>query len=564
MSSDLATGAIFAGWYRVERRIASGGMGAVYEVVHQETNRRRALKVMHANFVQSDDLRGRFRQEARVAAEIESEYIVDVFDAGIDDATGMPFLVMELLRGEDLGKRLSQTGPLSPAEALTYLHQTSLALDKTHRAHIVHRDLKPDNLFLCEREDAPPRIKVLDFGIAKIVAAGSTAAGATQSLGTPLYMAPEQFLMESSVTPATDIFALGMITFTLLVGKPYWDEESRGGANVFAFATRAALGPREPATARAARLGTTLPPAFDAWFACATAKGPAERFPSATSAVKALAEALVLPQPGLAGPGIAPPVSHPRPRSPSLPSEVPIAPMPTHGTTVPMAPLRAPAPSGVALEAATSMGPPVTPMGQVATPMGPVATPIGSGVTAAPATRRPRPTGLIAAGVGLACLLVALFLFVAVLPAGHVEAPAPAAPATELAEPVAAGAPDVAASADPPGQVAPEIHDEPAVLASATPPPQEEAADTNAAPAPSSGPGNGDPSVKAAQPVATPNSRMFTNYDESAMRRQLEPKVWSGRATEREIKLLIAICRHQRDQGCRTRATAALKQQQSK
>ncbi|TKC95251.1 serine/threonine protein kinase [Polyangium fumosum] len=558
MSSDLATGAIFAGRYRVERRIASGGMGAVYEVVHQETNRRRALKVMHANFVQSADLRGRFRQEARVAAEIESEYIVDVFDAGIDEATGMPFLVMELLRGEDLGKRLSQTGPLSPAEALTYLHQTSLALDKTHRAHIVHRDLKPDNLFLCEREDGTPRIKVLDFGIAKIVAAGSTAAGATQSLGTPLYMAPEQFLMESSVTPATDIFALGMISFTLLVGKPYWYEESRGGANVFAFATRAALGPREPATARAARLGTTLPPAFDAWFACATAKAPAERFPSATSAVKALAEALVLPQPGPAGPPLVPPVSPPRPTSPSLPSEAALAPMPAHGTTVPLAPLRAPAPSGVALEAATSMGPP-------ATPMGPVATPIGSGVTAAPATRRPRPTGLIAAGVGLACLLVAIFLFLAVYPAGHLEAPAPAASATEPTEPVAARAPDVAASADPPAEVAPVMSQEPpAGVASAAPPPQEEAARAKAPPVSTSGPASGDPSVKATQPAATSNSRVFTNQDETTLRQQLEPKVGSGRATEQEIRLLLAICRHQRDQGCRTRATAALKQLQAK
>jgi len=554
VSSDLATGAMFAGRYRVERRIASGGMGAVYEVVHQETNRRRALKVMHANFVQSADLRGRFRQEARVAAEIESEYIVDVFDAGIDDATGMPFLVMELLRGEDLGKRLSHTGPLSPTEALTYLHQTSLALDKTHRAHIVHRDLKPDNLFLCEREDAPPRIKVLDFGIAKIVAAGSTAAGATQSLGTPLYMAPEQFLMESSVSPGTDIYALGMISFTLLVGKPYWYEESRGGANVFAFAAHAALGPQEPATARATRLGAALPPAFDAWFARATAKRPSERFPSATSAVRELADALGLPPPGLTGLGLARPVSPSRPPSPSQPSEVALAPLLTQGT-VPMAPLHASVRSSMAFGAATSMGPPVT-------SMGPVATPIGSGVTAAPVTRRSRPTGLIAAGVGLACLLVAIFLFVAVAPTGHVEAPAPAA---EPAEPVADRAPPaVAASAEPPGEVAERGQEPPADDAPATPPAPEEAASAKVPPEPTSGPGSGEPSVKATQPATPSSSRVFTNENEAAMRKQLEPKVWSGRATEQEMKLLLAICRHQRDQGCKDRAAAALKQRQGK
>ncbi|UQA57129.1 serine/threonine protein kinase [Polyangium aurulentum] len=552
MSSDLAAGAIFAGRYRIERRIAAGGMGAVYEVVHLETNRRRALKVMHPNFVQRDDLRGRFRQEARVAAEIESEYIVDVFDAGIDEATRMPFLVMELLRGEELGKRLSRMGPLPPAEAFSYLHQTSLALDKTHRAHIVHRDLKPDNLFLCEREDGTPRIKVLDFGIAKIVAASSTAAGATQSLGTPLYMAPEQFLMESSVSPATDIFALGMIAFTLLVGKPYWYEESRGGANVFAFAAHAALGPREAATARAARLGAMLPPSFDAWFARATAKLPSERFPSATSAVKALAEALGLPPPAHVGPGIVPPASQARPTIPSQPSEAVLAPVATQ-VTVPIAPLRAPLPSSADLGAGTSVQ-------QPGAPMGPSPTPLGSGMTAAPATRRSLPTGLIAAGAGLVCLLVAVVLFVA-SGTENAEAPASAATATPT-EPVAtSAAPEAPATVAGRDQLAAaDLRQEPAGVDSAAPSPQL-VASADVTPELNRGPVNGEPSVKAAQPTATPSSKVFTNQDEAAMRRQLEPKVWSGRATEQEIKLLVAICRHQRDLPCRDRAIAILRQQ---
>ncbi|MDI3290376.1 serine/threonine-protein kinase [Polyangium sp. 15x6] len=493
MSSDLAAGAIFAGRYRVERRIAAGGMGAVYEVVHLETNRRRALKVMHPNFVQSDDLRGRFRQEARVAAEIESEYIVDVFDAGIDDATGMPFLVMELLRGEELGKRIRHTGPLPPAEVVAYLHQTSLALDKTHRAHIVHRDLKPDNLFLCEREDGPPRIKVLDFGIAKIVAAGSTAAGATQSLGTPLYMAPEQFLMESSVSPATDIFALGMIAFTLLVGKAYWFEESRGGANVFAFAAQAALGPREPATARAARLGARLPPAFDTWFARATAKTPSERFPSATSAVKALAEVLGLAQSGLASAGMLPPGAISRPSFASQPSEVPITTLDTQVTT-PMAPRRAPLPSGVELGV-------MTPPGQVGTPVGPVLTPLGSGMTAVPTGRRSAPTGLIAAGVGLACLLVAVVAVFALSSREEGKTPEPAAAVPPSAQtPVATAAPEVV-----PVEAVKTAEAAPIASASAAP------AVSAAAAAPTSKPATatqtsktgGAPAVKAAKPATT-------------------------------------------------------------
>nr|WP_240807637.1 serine/threonine-protein kinase [Polyangium spumosum] len=490
----MAVGAIFAGRYRVERRIASGGMGAVYEVVHLETNRRRALKVMHANFVQSDDLRGRFRQEARVAAEIESEYIVDVFDAGIDDTSGMPFLVMELLRGEELGKRLRRVGPLPPEEVLSHLHQTSLALDKTHRAQIVHRDLKPDNLFLCEREDGPPRVKVLDFGIAKIVAAGATGAGATQSLGTPLYMAPEQFLMDSSVSPATDIFALGMITFTLLVGKPYWFEESRGGPNVFAFAAHAALGPREPATARAARLGATLPPTFDGWFARATAKAPGERFPSASSAVKALAEALGLPQPGMLGSGILPPGSIPRPTFASQPAEVVIGTLDTQAT-VPMAPRRAPMGSGAEFGMQT-------PVGQAGTPMGPVLTPLGSGMTAVPAGRK-SPVGLIAAGAGLACLLVAVVLFVVLSGGEEAAAPAAAVTAAPTEEPVASAAPVVEPEATVEAAAAAVVEAAPTASASAAPVVSATATATAAAVKEAPKSTSVKPTVKAPRPKTT-------------------------------------------------------------
>ena len=109
-------------------------MGTVYEVLHVETERRRALKVMLPHLVSSDELRQRFRQEARVAAKVESAYIVDVFDAGIDENTKMPFLVMELLRGEELGKRLARVKRFSYAETVKYLGQAALALDKTHRA----------------------------------------------------------------------------------------------------------------------------------------------------------------------------------------------------------------------------------------------------------------------------------------------------------------------------------------------------------------------------------------------------------------------------------------------
>jgi len=287
----LAEGSVFAGRYRVVRSIAQGGMGAVYEVEHIETERRRALKVMLPHLVSSDELRQRFRQEARVAAKVESAYIVDVFDAGIDDTTTMPFLVMELLRGEEIGKRLKRLGRLPIDEAVSYLWQTALALDKTHRANIVHRDLKPENLFLAEQDDGPPRIKVLDFGVAKFVAEQGTEANATRSLGTPLYMAPEQFRSGGKISPATDLFALGMMAFTLFVGGSYWQEEKKAHGNVYSFVAVLMFGPTESGLARAARRGVSLPPAFDAWFARATASAPQERFGSATEMIRALASA---------------------------------------------------------------------------------------------------------------------------------------------------------------------------------------------------------------------------------------------------------------------------------
>ena len=131
---DLQPGYDFGGRYRIVRRIAAGGMGAVYEVVHLETERRRALKVMLPEALANVEMRERFKREARITATIDSEYIVEVFDAGVDAATQMPFLVMELLRGEELGHLLARQGALPLAQVVTYLSQIALALDKTHAA----------------------------------------------------------------------------------------------------------------------------------------------------------------------------------------------------------------------------------------------------------------------------------------------------------------------------------------------------------------------------------------------------------------------------------------------
>ncbi|MGK3982376.1 protein kinase [Sorangium sp. So ce136] len=290
MSLNVHERMLFAGRYRVVRGIATGAMGAVYEVIHVETERRRALKVMHPHLAESPEFHARFKLEARIAARVATEHIVEVFDAGIDRKTGMPFLVMELLRGEDLSKRLRGSGRLPPEEVVACLRQTALALDKTHAAGIVHRDLKPANLFLAESDDdEEPRIKVLDFGIAKLVAETAVDSATTAGVGTPLYMAPEQF-DGGSISGAVDIFALGMLAYTLLVGTAYWSSEMRELGSTFEFAAIAGYGPQEPACARAAAEGVSLPPAFDAWFAKATARAPEARFATASAAVEALAE----------------------------------------------------------------------------------------------------------------------------------------------------------------------------------------------------------------------------------------------------------------------------------
>jgi serine/threonine-protein kinase len=308
MNVTLVEGTIFAGRYRVGRRLAMGAMGAVYEAVHLDTDRRRALKVMHAHLFESDEMRERFQREARIAANVDSEFIVDVSDAGVDEATRIPFLVMELLRGEELGVRLKRLGRLPPDEVLTYMQQAAVALDRTHAQSIIHRDLKPANLFLTYRDDGTPRIKILDFGVAKVVAEGAKSAGTTQILGTPLYMAPEQFQAETRLTPAVDIHALGMMTYTLLVGEAYWTPEARRPGGAIVLALTILRGAQEPATWRAAACGVTLSPGFDAWFAKITAVNPADRFARATEAVRALGEALRVTTGTLTPVQLAPPI----------------------------------------------------------------------------------------------------------------------------------------------------------------------------------------------------------------------------------------------------------------
>ena len=288
----LSTGQVFHGRYEIVRCLRAGGMGAVYECIHLKTRKHRALKVMLPQVLADITMRDRFELEARVTADIESEHIVETFDAGVDEATGAPFLVMELLRGEDLRSIVKRRGALPASEVVLLLSQAALALDKTHAAGVVHRDLKPDNLFVTTRDDGSPRLKVLDFGIAKVVADAGHTVQQTAMIGTPLYMSPEQILGEGTIGPGADIYAMGHIALTLLTGAPYWSDEQKASPALYVFLGMVMGGALEPATVRAARRGVALPAAFDAWFARATARAAKDRFEGASALVQALAGVL--------------------------------------------------------------------------------------------------------------------------------------------------------------------------------------------------------------------------------------------------------------------------------
>ncbi|HEY4157499.1 MAG TPA: serine/threonine-protein kinase [Polyangiaceae bacterium] len=290
-SIELLAGSTFHEHYQVVRCLRAGGMGAVYEVLHGPTQRRRALKTVLPEWVTDPEMRARFHLEATVTADVESEHIVQVLDAGVDEPTGLPFLVMELLKGESLAELVARRGALPAREVVGLLRQASRGLERAHAAGIVHRDLKPENLFVTPRDDGSERLVLLDFGIAKLVAQGSQAA-TTRSLGTPLYMSPEHVRGDGDIGPAADVYSLGQLAFTLLAGEAYYQAESRDQSSVYGLLLKIMAGPAEPASERAKRLGAPLPPAFDAWFRQATALEAWQRFPGCSELVAALAQTL--------------------------------------------------------------------------------------------------------------------------------------------------------------------------------------------------------------------------------------------------------------------------------
>lgn len=293
-SSRLEIGRVFAGDFRVKGLIAEGGMGTVYEVEQLSTHKRRALKLLRAPLSSPDKAAQRFEREATVGASIESEHAVQVIAAGVEGGV-QPWLAMELLVGGDLGAVVQHQGRLTPAQLLELFRQLCHGLGAAHRAGIVHRDLKPANIFVArpQRAGMPFMVKILDFGIAKIVEGSRSGATQTETVGSPMWMAPEQ-LDARRPSPRTDVWALGLIAFWALTGKYYWHAAHKTEANVQAMFVEQLFKPIEPASARAEAYGVggALPPGFDAWFARCTVREEASRFADADEAFAALVQAL--------------------------------------------------------------------------------------------------------------------------------------------------------------------------------------------------------------------------------------------------------------------------------
>ena len=228
-------GTVIAGKYQLVRLLGQGGMGAVYEGRNNATFKRCAVKLLLSPELGGNtELIKRFFREARASSVVESDHIVTVYDSGYDTELGWPYMVMEMLQGEDLEGLLKRVGVLQPIAAAKLVLQAAMGLAKAHEAGIVHRDIKPANLFLTGRETGELIVKLLDFGIAKVKMENlqETSNGLTRTgsmLGTPLYMSPEQVKGASGIDAGSDVWSLGIVLFELLSGQLPWTNKASLG-----------------------------------------------------------------------------------------------------------------------------------------------------------------------------------------------------------------------------------------------------------------------------------------------------------------------------------------------
>jgi eukaryotic-like serine/threonine-protein kinase len=227
-NAEFAPGSVLVGRYRIEKMLGRGGMGVVLAARHLELDQPVAVKALLPDVLGQSDAVERFLREARAAVQLRGEHVARVLDVG-RLSSGVPYMVMEYLDGVDLSELIRQRGALTATEAVEYVLQALESIAEAHQIGIVHRDLKPANLFLTERPGGAPLVKVIDFGISKIVTRDKAVKSLTSTsavFGSPYYMSPEQLQSSKTVDCRSDIWALGVVLHELCAGTPPFDAES--------------------------------------------------------------------------------------------------------------------------------------------------------------------------------------------------------------------------------------------------------------------------------------------------------------------------------------------------
>jgi eukaryotic-like serine/threonine-protein kinase len=285
-------GALIDGKYRLISVIGLGGMGIVYEAEHLFLQRTVALKILHPRYEDTMEASRRFLKEARTVGSLGHPTIVQILDAGFVGGT-TPYLVMELLRGENLEQQIARMGGLRVHQAAFVLRELMRGVAAAHAKGVIHCDLKPANVFIVDQAYEPNKVKILDFGISKVAEESKSSISDTGSsvLGTPDYMAPEQ-VQGANVDPRTDIYAAGIVIYEALSGAPPFTDRSR--ARVFMNILREPPPPiqglREP-----------VPQAFQNLIASLLGKELDQRPPHARAVIENLDRLQLVPS-GLAKP----------------------------------------------------------------------------------------------------------------------------------------------------------------------------------------------------------------------------------------------------------------------
>ena len=222
LNLDPLIGRVFDGKYRLDERLGGGGMGTVYRATHMLIERTVAVKVLSQRFVGDETAQQRFRREARASGRVQHPNAVTVNDFGATD-DGWLYIVMELLEGQTLRDLLAREAPLDPARAVSFMLQACGAVSAAHEAGLIHRDLKPANIFIEQRPNLAAVVKVLDFGVAKFAIEEhdddyNTLTQVGAIIGTPRYMSPEQCTGAAPLTPASDVYSLGILLYEMLTG----------------------------------------------------------------------------------------------------------------------------------------------------------------------------------------------------------------------------------------------------------------------------------------------------------------------------------------------------------